>query len=78
MKKVNAYYRKHKTCQGCEGVSEEQAAELDESMKNAYSWETAAFPSYAPIQQQSEYQADRGPYPAVRTRPGDRVSWLGL
>ena len=41
MKKVNAYYRKHKTCQGCEGVSEEQAAELDESMKNAYSWETA-------------------------------------
>lgn len=47
MKKVNAYYRKHKTCQGCEGVSEEQAAELDESMKNAYSWETAPFPSYA-------------------------------
>lgn len=46
MKKVNAYYRKHKTCQGCEGVSEEQAAELDESMKNAYSWETAPFPSY--------------------------------
>lgn len=47
MKKVNAYYRKHKTCQGCEGVSEEQAAELDERMKNAYSWETAPFPSYA-------------------------------
>lgn len=47
MKKVNAYYRKHKTCQGCEGVSEELATELDESMKNAYSWETAPFPSYA-------------------------------
>lgn len=47
MKKVNAYYRKHKTCRGCEGVSEELAAELDESMKNAYSWETAPFPSYA-------------------------------
>lgn len=47
MKKVNAYYRKYKTCQGCEGVSEELAAELDESMKSAYSWETAPFPSYA-------------------------------
>ena len=47
MKKVNAHYRKHKTCQGCEGVSEELAAELDESMKKAYSWETAPFPSYA-------------------------------
>lgn len=47
MKTVNSYYRKHKTCQGCEGVSEELAAEMDESMKRAYSWETAPFPSYA-------------------------------
>lgn len=47
MKKVNTYYRKHKTCQGCEGVSEELAAKLDESMEHAYSWETAPFPSYA-------------------------------
>ena len=47
MKRVNAYYRKHKTCQGCEGVSPELAAKLDESMKTAYSWETAPFPPYA-------------------------------
>lgn len=47
MKKVNAYYRKHKTCEGCEGVSPELAAKLDESMKTAYSWETAPFPPYA-------------------------------
>lgn len=45
MKTVNAYYRKHKTCQGCEGISPELAAKLDESMKTAYSWETAPFPS---------------------------------
>lgn len=45
MKRVNAYYRKHKTCQGCEGVSPELAAKLDESMETAYSWETAPFPS---------------------------------
>lgn len=47
MKKVNAYYRKYKTCEGCEGVSPELAAKLDESMKTAYSWETAPFPPYA-------------------------------
>lgn len=47
MKCVNAYYRKNKTCQGCEGVSPELAAKMDESMKTAYSWETAPFPPYA-------------------------------
>lgn len=46
MKKVNAYYRKNGTCVGCEGVSAEQAAKLDKSMENAYSWVTAPFPSY--------------------------------
>lgn len=46
MKKVNAYYRKNGTCVGCEGVSDEQAAKLDKSMENAYSWVTAPFPSY--------------------------------
>lgn len=47
MKKINAYYRKHKTCQGCEDVSDELAAQLDESMKTAYSWETAPYPAWA-------------------------------
>lgn len=46
MKKVNAYYRKHQTCCGCEGVSPEKAAELDERMANAYSWENAPYPPY--------------------------------
>lgn len=46
MKKVNAYYRKHQTCRGCEGISPEQAAELDADMENAHSWETAPYPSY--------------------------------
>lgn len=46
MKKVNAYYRKHQTCRGCEGITPEQAAELDEKMANAYSWETAPYPPY--------------------------------
>ncbi len=46
MKKVNAYYRKHQTCRGCEGVSAELAAKLDAGMANAYSWETAPYPHY--------------------------------
>jgi Domain of unknown function (DUF3560). len=46
MKKVNAYYRKHKTCVGCDGVDYETAKKLEESMKTAYSWETAPYPSY--------------------------------
>lgn len=46
MKSVNAYYRKHGTCQGYEGISDERAAELDERVKNGYSWERAPFPPY--------------------------------
>ncbi|MDR1838256.1 MAG: DUF3560 domain-containing protein [Treponema sp.] len=38
MKKINAYWRKHKTFKGCPGLSDEKAAELDEQMKTAYSW----------------------------------------
>lgn len=46
MKKVNAYYRKHQTCHGCEGVSSELAFKLDAGMEGAYSWETAPYPAY--------------------------------
>lgn len=47
MKQVNAYYRKHQTCRGCDLLTSEQAAELDAAMAKAYSWETAPFPSWA-------------------------------
>ena len=46
MKRINAFYRKHGTCKGCEELDDDHAAELDESMKHAYSWETAPYPSY--------------------------------
>lgn len=46
MKAVNKYYRKHKTCVGCDVVTPESAKKLDEKMKHAYSWETAPFASY--------------------------------
>ena len=47
MKTINAYYRKHQTCRGCEGVTEEEAARLDQRVKDGYSWETAPYPPFA-------------------------------
>ena len=34
MKAVNAFYRKHGTCHGMEGLSEKQAEKLDQNVKN--------------------------------------------
>ena len=36
MKMCNAYYRKHKTMKGCEGVSDAVAAQWDATIPNAY------------------------------------------
>ena len=47
MKTINAYYRKHQTCRGCEGVTDEEAAKLDQRVKDGYSWETAPYPPFA-------------------------------
>lgn len=47
MKQVNAYYRKHQTCRGCELLTPQQAADMDNAMEKAYSWEIAPFPSWA-------------------------------
>ena len=46
MKKANAHYRKHGTMKGFDGISDEKAANLDEAIKNGYSWEKAPYPSY--------------------------------
>ena len=47
MKTINAYYRKHQTCRGCEGVTDEEAARLDQCVKDGYSWETVPYPPFA-------------------------------
>ena len=47
MKQINAYYRKHGTCQGFHGLSSEQAEALDDRVRNGYSWEKAPYPPYA-------------------------------
>ncbi len=47
MKAVNAHYRKNGTCHGMEGLSEEQAEELDQDVKNSPSWVNVPFPTYS-------------------------------
>ena len=48
MKDVNAYWRKHGTCVGAPGITEVQAAKLDDKIANSrYSWERGQpFASY--------------------------------
>ena len=38
MKQVNAYYRKNGTAKGFEGISDEQAAKIDETVRTGYSF----------------------------------------
>lgn len=47
MMEVNAYYRKNGTCEGFPGMEAARAARLDESVRQAYSWDKQPFPSYA-------------------------------
>ena len=47
MKAVNAYYRKHKTLDGCPGLSEEVLGELKASMSRDFRRNPVPFPSYA-------------------------------
>lgn len=46
MKKINAYYRKHGTARGAPGVTEEQAAKIDQSIAEGYGWEKQPFAGY--------------------------------
>ena len=46
MKTVNAYYRKHGTSKGCEGLDDASAAEIDAAVEKAYSWEKQPYAPY--------------------------------
>lgn len=45
MKAVNAYYRKHGTCHGMEGMSDERAERIDQAIKDGPSWSRVPFSS---------------------------------
>lgn len=42
-KRVNAYYRKHKTCKGCDGVTDKRAEMLDSMVRDGSSCEKSPF-----------------------------------
>lgn len=46
MKNRNAYYRKHKTMRGCEGISDEEAEKIDNKILSSYSWDNQPYPSW--------------------------------
>ena len=46
MKKANAYYRKHKTMKGYQGLDDNEASTVDNRIKKSYSWEQQPFPAY--------------------------------
>jgi hypothetical protein len=46
MKGVNAHYRKNGTCVGAPGITDAQAAKLDNKVANGHSWENQPFLSY--------------------------------
>lgn len=46
MKNINKYYKKNGTLKGHPDISDEKAKELDERIKNNYSWKQQPFPSY--------------------------------
>lgn len=46
MKAQNAYYRKHGTMKGYDGISDEEAEKRDAAIQAAYSWERQPYPSY--------------------------------
>lgn len=46
MVKRNAYYRKHKTMKSYEGLTDEEAAQIDERIKNDFRWNQQPYPSW--------------------------------
>ncbi len=46
MVKRNAYYRKHKTMKGYEGLTDEQAERIDNKIETAYSWNKQPAPAW--------------------------------
>lgn len=47
MKNVNAYYRKHKTLEGCEDLTPDQAEKLTASMQSSWHYEDKPYATWA-------------------------------
>ena len=55
MKSVNAYYRKHKTLEGCPGLSFEDIGKLQSSMASDWRKDPVPYPSFSADEQQRQY-----------------------
>lgn len=75
MKRVNAHYRKHGTCRGCEGLSDELADKVEEGIQY-HSWDKTPFPAYALTNSSAEQRRVRERIQTLeRIRDTDYVGW---
>lgn len=76
LKKLNAYYRTHSTCAGCEGISDELAAKLDAMMQEAPSWQTGPVPDYQLDYSGAEIRRLKGRIAALEVeRATEYIGW---
>lgn len=76
MKEINAYFKKHATALGCPGLSDAEAAKLDERVQNSYSWEKQPYPSYILSGNTAEMRRLRQRIEEVsRTQNTEYVGW---
>ena len=74
MKSINAYYRKHQTCRGCEGITDEEAAKLDQRVNMG----NCAVPGLCTFQQQSGDPPHQKAAGNVDAESGGRFPRLGV
>lgn len=76
MKEINAYFKKHATALGCPGLSDAEAAKLDERVQTGYSWEKQPYPSYILSGNTAEMRRLRQRIEEVsRTQNTEYVGW---
>ena len=73
---IMTYFKKHATALGCPGLSDAEAAKLDERVQNSYSWEKQPYPSYILSGNTAEMRRLRQRIEEVsRTQNTEYVGW---
>ena len=69
MKAVNAYYRKHKTLDGCTELTTEQIAQLRESMSRDWQQDPVPFPFFSLSNNNAKIRAAQQRIKSLKNRP---------